>query len=655
MTAKNDGLPPPEANWEGTVSSENEVWPLPEIEPEPVAHSAQIRTGMVLTALGIVFGDIGTSPLYAFRVALRAGGEVPGPADVIGVLSLIFWSLMLVVSFKYVILVMRADNRGEGGILAMASLLNPWGVTAPPRSGIVVLALAGAAFLVGDAVVTPAISVLSAVEGAAVAAPVLADAVIPATIAILFGLFWIQHRGTKHIGRLFGPLMLGWFLILALMGLRWIVEAPEVLAGFDPSRGVLWFLDHPGVGLAVVGAIFLVVTGGEALYADMGHVGRPAIRFAWFGLVLPALVLNYFGQGALVLRDTDTAANPFFMMAPDGAMGALVLLSTFATIVASQATISGAFSLARQAAQLRVWPAMRVRQTSSDEYGQIYLPAVSRLLAVMTVLLVLGFQTSDDLAGAYGISVSSAMLLTALLLPRVAGEKWRWPPLMIALVCGPLVLIDTLFCGANLLKIGSGGWLPLLIAFSVLAVALIWHKGWARMRERLAAMAEPAPAFARFLDSEKVVRVPGTVVVLARSGLGRAIPPLLVHHVRRDHALHEHVIILHARVEEVPRVRAIDRLTVAMDEAGFFRVTAHYGFMQTPDVPLAVRLCADLGLPVDPEAVTYYVGHETLVTPTGRLSWQAVYAWFARNAAKPTTFFHLPPDRVVEIGIRVEL
>ncbi|CAK0775266.1 putative potassium transport system protein Kup 1 [uncultured Gammaproteobacteria bacterium] len=634
-----------------------------EATPEPSLGDKRGKTVKqtlvpALTALGIVFGDIGTSPIYAFRAALNAtgsGGGAVGATEILGILSLIFWSLTIVVSLKYVILVMQADNRGEGGILALASLLNPWGRTAARRSSVVLVALAGGAFLVGDAVVTPAISVLSAVEGATLVAPSTADAVVPVTVVILIAMFSIQSRGTKRIGAWFGPVMALWFTVLAGLGLVWIARRPEVLWALNPAWAGAYLFEHANIGIAVFGAVFLVVTGGEALYADMGHIGRPPIRQAWFILVMPALLLNYFGQGAAVLSTPAMAENPFFLLAPTAALAPLVALATLATIIASQATITGAFTLAKQAAQLRLWPPAHVKQTSAGEYGQVYVKTVNWILAGLTVLLVLSFGSSDALAAAYGVSVSGAMLATIFLLPIVAVEKWGWPASVALMVCGPLAVIDSAFLFANLLKIVHGGWVPLAVGLLVLAIALIWEAGHARLRERLAAMAEPAVTVERMITESGVVRVSGTVVAMSTVGKDGGVPPMLVHHIHHNRSLHEHVLIFHAQIEEIPRVSALDRLEFGMDEAGFYRVTAHYGFMQTPDVPVAIRLCQEMGLPLVPEEVTYFVGHETLVVLQGEPAWKSVFAFLIRNAGRASTFFHLPANQVVEIGLFVEI
>ncbi|MDR3516075.1 MAG: KUP/HAK/KT family potassium transporter [Azospirillaceae bacterium] len=609
---------------------------------------------LVLTALGIVFGDIGTSPIYALRVALQATGDaVPSPDDVIGVISLILWSLTLVISVKYVTFVMRADNRGEGGILALASLLNPWQSGSGRRAAVALLGLAGAALLVGDAVITPAVSVLSAVEGTEVVWSSLAPYVVPLTVVILIGLFAIQCRGTAQIGRLFGPVMVAWFVAIALSGLWGIAMAPRVLWALNPLAGLLYLISHGWIGFAVFGSVFLAITGGEALYADMGHVGRRSIKLAWFGPVFPALALNYLGQGGLLLNNPQKITAPFFELVPTALVLPLVILSTFATIIASQAVISGVFSLTRQAIQLQQWPRMRIMQTSADEYGQIYVPMVNWVLAVLTVALVLSFRTSDALAAAYGVAVSSTMLITALLLYWVMIRRWHWPVPGAVALCGVFVAIDGSFCVANLMKIPEGGWLPLVGGVALLVMMRIWDAGSKRLQRQLDARIESRENFIWRLALTQTVRTPGTVLVLTKTPKG--IPAMLQHHIRHNRALAERVVLLTVVTDEVPRVPGRDRLTIVDEGDGFWRVTVRYGFMQAPDLPIAVRRCATEGLIIDTDTVTYYVGHETLVPPQGRLSWEGFYAFMSRNASKPTSFLKLPIDQVMEIGIQVAI
>lgn len=611
-----------------------------------------------LVALGIVFGDIGTSPLYALREAFL--GYPPPlaatPTNVLGVLSLIFWALIVVISIKYLLLVMRADNRGEGGIIALVSLLNPR--QAKPgslRYGLISVGLFGAALLYGDGTITPAISVLSAIEGLNVATSAFQAYVVPITITILIALFAFQHRGTAAIGTVFGPIMLIWFITLAVLGVCGIAREPTVLSALSPVHAYAYLGTQGWHGFATLGAVFLVVTGGEALYADMGHFGRPPIRLAWFAVVLPALVLNYFGQGALILRDPSTVTQPFYELAPRWALYPLVLLATSATVIASQAVISGVFSLTRQAVQLRLLPRLTIVQTHGEEKGQIYIPLINWLLMIATVGLVVGFRSSGNLASAYGVAISTDMVITTVLAFFVA-TRWGWNPVWTALLAVAFLIVDLAFFGANLVKIAQGGWYPLLLGALIFTLMSIWRRGRWLLAERLQAEQESLEDLVGRLERDPPVRVEGTAVFLTSSE--SRVPPVLWHHLRHNKALHEQVVLLCVESLEIPRVSAAERLAVVCLARGVQEVVVHYGFMQIPNVPVALRLCEALGLSVDLDDATFYLGRETLLARKGfgLPLWQDhVFDFMSRNAARADIFYHLPPERVVELGLQVEI
>jgi KUP system potassium uptake protein len=616
-------------------------------------------TTLSLAALGIVYGDIGTSPLYALRECFHGEHAVRATAaNVLGVLSLIFWALLIVISIKYLTVIMRADNAGEGGILALLAFLIPGLRSARAhRQALIALGIFGAALLYGDGLITPAISVLSAVEGLQAAQPQLGPWVVPLTMAILVLLFVFQQRGTARVGALFGPLMLGWFALLAVLGIRGIAHAPSVLAAIHPLHAMAFFAANGRAGFLILGAVFLVVTGGEALYADMGHFGRRPIRLAWFSIVLPSLLLNYFGQGALVLTDSRESLHPFYHLAPGWATYPLITLATLATIIASQAVISGAFSLTRQAILLGLWPRMNIVQTSSDEIGQIYIPAMNWALMAGTIGLVIGFGSSSRLAAAYGVAVATTMVITTILVFRVTTQRWRWPLPLAVLACGGLLVIDLSFLGANMLKVADGGWFPLLVGAVVYTIMATWQRGRQILAEHLERNVEPMAEFLARIEREPPVRVPGTAIFL--SGRISGMPPMLPHHLERNQVLHERVILLTSVIEEVPRVAASARLDVEPLAQGFHRMVVHYGFMQSPNIPVALRLCEHLGFAIDLDRVTYYIGRETVI-PTHEVEGMAVwrerlFAFLSRNASRATAFFALPSDRVVEIGLEVKL
>ena len=612
---------------------------------------------LTLTAVGVVYGDIGTSPLYAMRECFFGSHSVPPtPGNVLGVLSLIIYSLLIVISIKYIAIVMRADNEGEGGILALTALLpqRAPGITKWPR--LLMLGIFGAALLYGDGMITPAITVLGAVEGLKVATPLFDRFVVPVTVAILVVVFAIQKHGTDRVGKLFGPIMVAWFVALAVLGITWSVREPVVLLAIDPRHAVAFFQEHRLHGFAVLGAVFLVVTGGEALYADMGHFGKRPIRLAWFGLVLPALLLNYFGQGALLLLNPHAAEQPFFLLAPSWALYPLVGLATAAAIIASQALISGAFSLTRQAIQLGFSPRLDILHTSSHEIGQVYVPQVNWALMVCTILIVIGFGSSTALAAAYGIAVTLTMVITAVLLYVVAVERWRWPVGVAMLVTGVFLSIDLAFFGANVLKIAHGGWLPLVIGWGIFTLMTTWKTGRRLVAARLMARAVPLEAFLAQITERPPARVPGTAVFMTAQPTGT--PAALAHNLRYNKVLHDHVVILMVVTKPVPHVPEERRCNVRALGAGVFELTLTYGFMEDPDVPAALVRACEQGLVLDPDDVTFFLGRETLLATgaPGMARWREhLFVLIARNAGRATAFFRLPPERVVELGVQVEL
>ena len=581
--------------------------------------------------------------------------SVPATAEnVLGVLSLIIYSLLLVISIKYIAIVMRADNHGEGGILALTALL-------PERSGrsmplLVLLGIFGAGLLYGDGMITPAITVLGAVEGLKVTTPLFDPYVVPITVVILIGVFAIQRFGTHLVGRMFGPIMVIWFLVIAALGVMWMVRHPIVLTAVDPRHAFYFFREHGWHGFAVLGAVFLVVTGGEALYADMGHFGKRPIRVAWFALVLPALLLNYFGQGALLLSNPRAIEQPFFLLAPGWALIPLVLLATAAAIIASQALISGAFSLTQQAIQLGYSPRLDIQHTSHHEMGQVYVPQVNWALMISTIVIVIGFGSSTALAAAYGIAVTLTMVITALLLQVVAIERWGWPPMVAYAVTGVFLVIDLAFFGANALKVAHGGWLPLLIGGLLFTLLTTWKTGRQIVATRLTARAVPIEEFLGMIEKTRPTRVAGTAVFM--TAVSRGTPPALAHNLRFNKVLHEHVITLMITTQPVPHVPVEERVSVKALGQGLFDVRVRYGFMEDPNVPQAlVNACAH-GLVLDEDDVTYFLGRETLIvtkTP-GMAMWrERLFVLMARNAVRAPTFFRLPPERVVELGVQVEL
>jgi KUP system potassium uptake protein len=618
---------------------------------------------LTVTALGVVYGDIGTSPLYAMRECFFGSHSVPPTQDnVLGVLSLIIYSLLLVISIKYVAIVMRADNQGEGGVLALTSLVpgraGPVGGAARLAVGrpiLIALGIFGTALLYGDGMITPAISVLGAVEGLEVATPLLEPYIVPATVAILIGLFVIQKYGTHRVGGLFGPIMIMWFLTISALGVVWIVRAPAVLGAFDPRHAYSFFRDNGLTGYAVLGAVFLVVTGGEALYADMGHFGRRPIRLAWFALVLPALLLNYLGQGALLLLN-PTIDHPFFLLAPFWALLPLVVLATAAAIIASQALISGSFSISRQAIQLGLVPRLDVEHTSAREMGQIYVPQVNWALMSATLVIVIGFGSSSALAAAYGIAVTLTMVITVLLLYVVMTERWRWPVAAAAPLMALFLVIDVAFFGANALKVLQGGWVTLAVALLLFILMTTWKTGRGLLAERLTARAMPLEAFVDMINTVRPARVTGTAVFMTAQPLGT--PPALAHNVRYNKVLHNHVVVLTVSTAQQPHVPPAERVAIENIGHELFNVRVQYGFMEDPDVPAALMEAREQGLPLDFDDLTYFLGRETILVThrKGMATWrEQLFVLMARNAVRPNAFFRLPPERVVELGVQVEM
>jgi KUP system potassium uptake protein len=607
-----------------------------------------------LSALGIVFGDIGTSPLYTFKTILGTAAAPSQAATVLGALSLVLWTLFIITSVKYVSFAMRVDNDGEGGILALMALL---GVKKQRRPTIVAFGLFGAALIYGDGAITPAISVLSALEGLNMATPALQPYVVPAAVAILLALFAIQSQGTATIGRFFGPIMLFWFVAIAVMGIWGIVQHPSVLAALNPVYGFSYLFSNGATGFLVLGAVFLCVTGAEALYADMGHFGKGPIRLAWGTVVFPSLILNYAGQAALVLEGAPTDGNIFFRLCPGPLLLPLIVLATVATIIASQSIITGAFSMTRQAIQLGWLPRLRIKQTSSEGYGQIYVGVVNWLLMIVTVGLTIGFGKSDNLAAAYGIAVSLTMLMTSALLFIAMREIWGWSILAAGSVAACFLVIDSAFFLANLTKVADGGYVPLLLAIAVYGVMWIWHRGAAAVSARMHESLIPIPEFMQDIESKGIPRVPGTAVFLTRTE--QDVPPVMVWHVKHNRALHEHLFVLRVEILSVPWVTSGNRIAIKEVAKNFWRAEARFGFMERPHIPELLTAGKSLGCTVDLDDVTYYVGHETVIgrdDGNGLPEWQeGIFAVMERNAVHVSDFFSLPTDQVVEIGRQVSI
>jgi KUP system potassium uptake protein len=607
-----------------------------------------------LAALGIVYGDLGTSPLYTLQAIVGATGGHFSSEVALGSLSLIFWALTITISVKYCLFVMRADNHGEGGILALMSMTGAnWS-----QGGrvFIIMGLFGAALLYGDGIITPAISVLSALEGLNVATDVFRPHVVLVAVAILFALFAIQSRGTAQIAKASGPVMLLWFAVIAALGIAGVLRHPAVIAAVDPRYGIALLTGHGWRGIAVLGGVFLAMTGGEAMYADMGHIGRNPIRTSWYGIVLPALLLNYAGQVALLLDDPAAVGNPFFRLAPSWSIYPLVGLATVATIVASQAIITGSFSLTRQAMQLGWFPGVQIRQTSSEEYGQIYVPFVNWTMMVLTIALAVSFGSSDRLAGAYGTAVSTTMLLTTALLYKVMTARWGWPVGLALTASGLFLAVDFAFFGANLFKIRQGGWIPLTFGAVVFIVMVSWHYGFQAMRERHTALTETPDEFFRHLKDSRVPRVPGTAIFLTR--FANTIPFLIIQHVAQMRALYETVIALTVKFEDIPRVPLRDRIELTKLAEGFWHIKVHFGFVQVPDIPAALKQAKDRGCPIVLEDALYFGARDTVVCSKQR-NWFVrirlrLFMLMFRNSVRAVDLFNLPPKAYVEIGRQIE-
>jgi len=613
-------------------------------------------TALVLGAIGVVFGDIGTSPLYALKECFHAKhGAAVLPENILGILSLIFWAIFIVVTAKYVLLIMRADNKGQGGILALLALVLRLTAQHPRASAILgVLGLFGATLFYGDAVITPAISVLSAVEGLEIVAPALERFVVPLSLLVLGVLFFFQRAGTASVGRVFGPVTLLWFLTLAVLGINSIAQNPAVLFAINPLYAWRFIELQPLIAFITLGAVVLAVTGTEALYADMGHFGRPAIRLAWLYVVWPCLILNYFGQGALLLRAPEAVENPFYLLAPQWFLVPLVILATAATVIASQATITGAFSLTRQAIQLGYVPRMHIVQTSNREIGQIYVPLVNWMLLIGVVFLVLQFQSSSNLAAAYGIAVTGAMMVDSLLVAVVMALAWRWYKPIVVMLAGMFFVVDLAFLSANSLKIGSGGWLPLVIAGALFAMLSTWRRGRELLGERLRTDTVSLDVFISAM-APGLQRVPGTAIFM--NSAARVIPSALLHNLNHNKVLHERVVFMTIKTADVPYVPRAQRVEIADLGSNFFCVEVTYGFMQTPNVPRALVICTRQGLAFDMMQTTFFVGRESIIPsirPSMALWRDHLFAWMMRNAGSATDFFHIPPNRVVELGTQLE-
>lgn len=624
------------------------------MEPSQKPHSKRYLLTLSLGALGVVYGDIGTSPLYAFRECFaQAHHLAPNPENILGILSLIFWALVLIVSVKYLTYVMRADNRGEGGILALMSLVRPR--RSRRRGLLLALGLFGSALLYGDGIITPAITVLSAIEGLEVATPVFSPYVLPLTIVVLIVLFAVQKAGTAKVGAIFGPVMIVWFTVLAALGLYHVVQEPSVLKAVLPTYAVNFFVHNGLAGFLILGSVVLVVTGGEALYADMGHFGPRPIRLAWFFFVLPALLINYFGQGAFLLHTPAGVENPFFMMAPAWGRIPLVLLATVAASIASQAVISGAYSLTRQAAQLGYMPRIKVRHTSAHEMGQIYIASINWVLMFAAIALVLVFRTSSSLAAAYGVSVTTTMLVTTIIFAVVASERWKWSALAIAAFTIPFLIIDGAFWASNMVKVPHGGWVPILVGITVFTLMSTWRKGRRILTERLMEQGLSTEDFIRELENNRIPRVPGTAVFMSRNPEG--IPTTMLHNIKHNKIVHQRVVLLTVETEERSHLSAEERYEWNELGHGVYRLSLHFGFMEDPNIP-EVLASIDGPFAFNPMATSYFLGRETLI-PTkrpGMAIWREhLFSWMSRNSTGASIFFRLPPNQVIELGAQVEL
>lgn len=622
--------------------------------PQPKSLSP----ALMLAAIGVVYGDIGTSPLYAVKEIFLAHLSID-PPHVLGALSLIFWSLTLVVTTKYAIFIMRADNKGEGGIMALLALALQSSHENPRLAGrLVIIGLIGTVLFYGDSIITPAISVLSAVEGLQIIAPQMEHFVIPATLMVLSLLFIIQAKGTAQVGRLFGPIMVVWFLVLALMGMSNIINSPQVLAAVNPWYGLQLMHEQGWHSLMIMGSVVLAVTGAEALYADMGHFGLRPVRMAWFSLVFPALLINYFGQGALLIQQPQAIENPFYLMAPGWALKPLLILSTLATVIASQAVISGAFSLTRQAIQLGYVPRMEIHHTSGEEMGQIYIPAINWLLMFAVFVLVMGFKTSSSLASAYGLAVTGTMIATTLLAYVVIKYLWHWPKWSRLSFLSVFLSLDLLFFSSNSLKIPEGGWLPLLVGLTLFLTIHVWKKGRELLSKHLEQKRVMFEELEQNISPNQLATVPGTAIYLARTLHG--VPQVLLHNLEHNHVLHEKIIVLTIVTKEVPYVDEEQRIKVRVFGNGrqFFRVKMYFGFQEQPDMRRALRLCANEGLEIDQKTASFFIGSESIRfrNHSTMPKWQRpIFRFLIHNAYNAVDYFKIPVERVTELGMRIEL
>ncbi|HVF38703.1 MAG TPA: potassium transporter Kup [Gemmatimonadaceae bacterium] len=614
---------------------------------------------LTLLAIGVVYGDIGTSPLYAIRECFKEGhGMAVTPANVYGVLSLIVWALIIVVSVKYIAFILRADNRGEGGELALLALI----LQQTRREGdsrrrfvIIALGLIGASLLYGDGAITPAMSVLGATEGLEVITPRFRVFIVPVTVIILLSLFMVQKKGTAKVGRVFGPVMIVWFIVIATLGIRELIRSPGIVAAVNPMYAVRFFMDHGFGGMLILGSVVLVITGAEALYADMGHFGRRPIRVAWFALVLPALLLNYFGQAALILREPAAAANPFYLLAPRVLLYPMIALATMAAIIASQALISGAFSITQQCVQLGYSPRVTIVHTSETEHGQIYIPEVNKALMIGCLLIVVGFRSTSNLGAAYGIAVTGSMAITTILFATLARTRWSWAWPQVIGIGLLFLIVDLSFFGSNAIKLKDGGWVPLAIALVIFTLMTTWNRGRRIVQDLLAQGSLPLDLFLNDVAKHKPYRVPGTAVFMTSNPDGA--PLVLLHHLKHNKVLHEHVILLSILSANVPQIPDNERIEAKQLGEGFSRVTARYGFMETADVPAVLASCKESGIRAEPRETTYYLGRERLL-PHGQTKlagWRKkLYVFMSRNSRTATEYFNIPPNRVVKLGAQIE-
>lgn len=614
---------------------------------------------IALTALGVVYGDIGTSPLYAMRECFHHAHNLAlSSANILGVLSLILWSLIIVISVKYILFIMRADNRGEGGILALIALIAPHRQRRPydRLRYLIPVGVFGAALLFGDGMITPAISVLSAIEGLEIWAPQMQEYVVPLTVVILVSLFVIQKYGTAKIGAVYGPIILLWFFVIGILGVKGILQELSVLAAVNPMHAVQFFIENGKTGFFVLGSVFLVVTGGEALYADMGHFGRKPIQYAWFLVALPGLVLNYFGQGALLIGNPEAIENPFYKLVPEWALLPMLVLSTAATVIASQALISGVFSLTRQAIQLGYIPRMRIVHTSREEIGQIYIPVINWGLLIAVVWLVLSFKSSSNLAAAYGLAVTATMVTTTLLAYFVARRHWGWSRWSAGSLVIFFLVIDVSFFAANLVKIPDGGWFPLMIGGAMYFLMATWQKGRSILADRMKRGAVPIAQFVNKVKLMRPIRVPGDSVFMTSDPDGA--PAALIHNLKHNKVMHERVAILTVMTKDVPYIPAMDRVEVTPLEENIFKMVACYGFMQTPNIREIIEATVVKEFGFDFKNITFFLGRETILASEypGMAIWrEQVFVLMSRNAQRATAFFNIPPDQVIEVGIQVEI